>query len=219
MMPTTRHTRVAIIDDDTLIREGLGARMPHIRVVFAAADIAGLRQRGPTPDQVEVVILDLRLNGLAGTGLQGRAAVLYLTSAGYRVLIYTNEQRPLVLVACLAAGARGLVHKTEPLSHLAEALGVISGGRRHVSPAVVGLAEVVGLGGQLDPLSPRQQEVLRARARGETFAAIGRRLYLSPRTVEDHMAQVVHKFADYLATHSAADLERELGLGHGDLLQ
>lgn len=64
---------------------------------------------------------------------------------------------------------------------------------------------------------PRQLEVLRARARGLSYKAIGSAMFLSPKTVEEYMAEVNRKFADYLRDHSPADLERLLGVGQGDL--
>ena len=67
-------------------------------------------------------------------------------------------------------------------------------------------------------LPERQAQVLRARARGEAYKSIATRLYLSPKTVEGYMSDVSKQFADYLADHSEADLERLLGIGPGDLL-
>ena len=51
-------------------------------------------------------------------------------------------------------------------------------------------------------LTPRQLEVLRARARGLSYKAIGSAMFLSPKTVEEYMAEVNRKFADYLRDHS-----------------
>lgn len=83
---------------------------------------------------------------------------------------------------------------------------------------MAGVAEVLAHRGLLPSLPPRQVDVLHGRARGETFAGIARRLHLSERTVESYMREVSLKFADDLATHSPADLERELGLAPEDLL-
>lgn len=60
--------------------------------------------------------------------------------------------------------------------------------------------------------------MLRGRARGETYKAIGARLGIAPKTAEEYMGEVNRRFSDYLRTHSPADLERRLGIGTGDLL-
>ncbi|MFD0538369.1 hypothetical protein ACFQY7_36280 [Actinomadura luteofluorescens] len=111
--------RVAAIDDDTLIRDGLRVLVPGLDVVAAYRDVDGFLAVRP---RVEVVLLDLTLTG-TGTDpvLQGTGAVAALAADGWRVLVYTNERRRAVLVACLNAGARGVVHKAEPLPVLAGA--------------------------------------------------------------------------------------------------
>jgi two-component system nitrate/nitrite response regulator NarL len=149
---------------------------------------------------------------------QGATAVAAVAAAGYRVLIYTNERRRAVLVACLAAGASGVVHKAEPIAELREAITAVAHGEIVITPALVGLAELAERRGGLPTLSPRQRQVLSARARGEPFQSIADRLYISRKTTEEHMAIVTAKFADYLHDHSAADLERQLGFAPGDVL-
>lgn len=216
--PGSRRPRVAVIDDDTLVREAVALRLPDIEVVVQAADLRSFHAAAVPPAGVDVVLLDLRLSGPDGAGVQGRTAVSELAGAGYRVLIYTNDRRPVVLAGCLAAGALGLVHKTEPIGALRSAIDVVVGDGHRISTEVAGVAEVLAHRGLLPSLPPRQVEVLQGRARGETFASIARRLHLSERTVESYMREVGLKFADYLATHSAADLERELGLAPEDLL-
>lgn len=170
------------------------------------------------PVHVDVVLLDLELATSLKRTVQGGAAVRAVSDAGYRVLIYTSEMRRDVLAGCLSLGARGVVGKTEPIDALEHAVRAVAAGQVVMTQTMVGLVEVADRRGLIGGLTTRQREVLSARARGESFQSIGRRLFISARTVEDHWAQVAIKFADYLVDHSAADLERRLGLGPGDLL-
>jgi DNA-binding NarL/FixJ family response regulator len=213
-----RAVRVAVIDDDTLVREGVALRLPEIDVVCEAATVAEFLTRAPGPDEVDVVLLDLRLTPAGRSGVQGRNAVVTLAELGYRVLVYSNDERPIVLAGCLAAGARGFVHKRESAAELREALAVVARGRSRISSEVAGVAEYLANRGYLPTLTPRQVQVLQGRARGESYKRLGRRLGLTDRTVEDYMSQVTDKFSDYFAHHSAADLEHDLGLGPNDLL-
>ena len=141
-----------------------------------------------------------------------------VTNAGYRTLIYTNEQRRGVLAACLAAGAQGVVFKTSTMPALREAVNIVAEGGSAIPTSLAGMVEKYSSQGHLGQLSPRQLEVLRARARDEPFKSIARRLRIDQRTVEDHMYVVTRRFSDYLRTHSLADLEHELGIAPRDLL-
>jgi DNA-binding NarL/FixJ family response regulator len=208
--------RVAVVDDDTIVREGLAALLPHHRVIVACTTVEQLLAESPN---VDLVILDLNLNGRGAIGgRHGAAAVESAREAGYRVLIYTNEHRRIVLAGCLAAGAQGIVHKTEPLDALAAAATAVASDEVVITPALVGLAEVVERRGELPSLSTRQRQVLAGRARGETFRRIARSLGISEKVAHEYMGEVTAKFADYLRSHSPADLERRLGIGAGDLL-
>lgn len=208
--------RVAVVDDDTVVREGLTALLPDDIVAVGYPTVDRLLQESPSAD---LVVLDLSLSGSGGAHVrQGAAGVQAVSRAGYRVLIYTNENRRLVLAGCLGAGAGGIVHKTEPLEAVAHAVRVVAAGGVVVTPALVGLAEVVERYGELPSLSPRQRQVLAGRARGETFRRIARALGISEKMAHEHMGEVTAKFAEYLRTHSPADLERHLGVGAGDLL-
>jgi DNA-binding NarL/FixJ family response regulator len=208
--------RVAAVDDDTLIREGLQTLLCGIEVIATYPDVEHLLQERP---KVDVVLLDLDLTGTGRHGaLQGGRAVSAVAGIGYRVLIYTNERRREVLLACLANGAHGVLHKAEPLSEVEKAINVIAEGHIVITTALTGLAELVQHRGDLPGLSPRQIEILAGRARGEQYKSIAARLYITPRTAEDHMHEVNRKFAHYLRDHSVADLERRLGLAPGDLL-
>jgi DNA-binding NarL/FixJ family response regulator len=208
--------RIAVIDDDTVIRDGLPLLLPQLDFVAAFHHVDALLAAKPAAD---VVLIDLKL---AGTGrapsLQGPHAVHAVVLAGYRALVYTNEVRRTVLVNCLSAGAQGIVHKAEPLAALADSVAIVAEGRIVITRELTGLAELAERRRQLPGLAPREREVLAGRARGESFPSIGKRLHISPQTATGYMDGVKAKFAAYLRDHSPADLERYLGLEPADLI-
>jgi len=216
-MPTERvPIRVASVDDDTIVREALPLMLPSLDFVGSFDSVEAFLNAAP---ECDVVLLDLHMpGGDDGTRIQGGRAVKAACDAGWKVLIYSNENRREVLAGCVAMGARGAVAKSEPMSSVTSAIESVVMGEIVITQAMIGLAEVAERRGELPTLTTRQREILSARARGESFDSIGLRLFISRRTAEDHWAQVTIKFADYLATHSAADLERRLGIGPGDLL-
>lgn len=215
--PSIGDVAVACIDDDTLIREGVTRLLPGVRVVAAFERVEDFLAARP---RVDVVLLDLWLRAPDGESSlrQGAAAVAAVHRAGYRVLIYTNERRRQVLAGCLAAGAQGVIHKSESLETVVESAREVASGRVVITTALAGLAELVERRGGMPHLSPRQVDVLRGRARGETYKSIAARLDIAPKTAEEYMGEVNRRFSDYMRSHSAADLERHLGIGFGDLL-
>ncbi len=208
---------LASIDDDTLIREGIARLLRGVRVVGTYEMVEEFLAARPL---VDVVLLDLWLRTPGGdaTIRQGAAGVAAVHRAGYRVLIYTNERRREVLAGCLAAGAQGVIHKSESLETVVGAVRRVAAGQVVVTTALAGLAEIVERRGGLPHLSPRQVDVLRGRARGETYKSIAARLDIAPKTAEEYMGEVTRRFSDFMRTHSAADLERHLGIGIDDLL-
>ncbi len=215
-MPPLKRVRVAVVDDDTVIRDGLPVLLTGTDVVARYPDVDAFLADAPN---VDVVLLDLTLTGAGTTGvLQGARAVAAVVAAGYRPLIYTNERRRAVLLGVLAAGAAGVAHKAEPMRTLHEQILAVADGQIVITTALVGLAELAERRGELPTLTDRQREILSARARGEPYASIGARLYITVKTAEEHMAVVTNKFAAFLRDHSPADLERQLGIGPGDLL-
>lgn len=207
--------RVALVDDTTIARTGLPLLLDSLDFVGIYPDSEALLADRPEAD---VVILDLNLSRPGNTVVrQGVSAVAACTRAGYRVCVYTVERRRFLLLQCLQAGASGIVHKTDATATLAAALADVAAGSVVITPSLVGLAELADHRHQLPALTPRQREVLSARARGEPFRSIARRLFITEKTAQEHWSVVTEKFTSYLREHSAADLERLLGLDHGSL--
>ena len=212
--------RVAIVDDDTVLREGLPLLLPRSEVVTTCRNVPQLLAIAASGQAVDVVLLDLNLNGLRRPGEpHGRRGVEAVSSAGLSVLIYTSERRPAVLAGCFLAGASGIVHKTEPLEQLQAGVEAVHAGRTVVTTAVAGLLDTIARAGRIKGLTQRQAAVLQGRARGETYAAIGRRLFISARTAEEYMRDVIKKLRGLYDGATAAEIERELGLGPGDLME
>jgi DNA-binding NarL/FixJ family response regulator len=212
------HSRLtaAVIDAETSSRLGLPLLLT--RVAFTGL-YETTEQFLADPRGGAVVVMDLHLGGIGRSPARQRLdAVRAVVDAGYRVCVYTGERTNTVLVAALVAGASGIVHKAESMDQLADALNRVAAGETVVTSAVAGLAELADRRHLIPRLTLRQQQILSARARGEKFESIARRLFISKKVAEEHWAAIAAKFADFLHQHSAADLERLLGLDPGDLL-
>ncbi|MFI6646365.1 DNA-binding response regulator [Streptomyces sp. NPDC050529] len=205
-----------LIEDATAIRLGLPTLLPDITFVATFARTEEALSARPAAD---IILLDLHLtNSGQRNTTQGVAAVTDLVAAGYRVCLYTQEERRFVLAACLAAGARGLIRKSAPLPEVAESIAQFAAGQVVVPQSLIALTELLVRKGSLTILSPRQRQVLAGRARGQTYSEMSRTMHLSESTLRGYWHELAAIAADHLQQTAPADIERSLGLAAGDLL-
>lgn len=188
--------RVAIADDHPLFLDGLRLLLetsPGIEVVAAAADGDELLRKLESV-VADVVVVDLDMPTTGGVEVARRLAGRSPTPA---VLVLTMHDDGQSAVRALGAGARGYVLKgaghgaiVRAVHAVAEGDTVLGGG---VAPAVV-QAAASGRGPRPFPqLSDREAEVLDLVAQGKDNAEIARSLYLSVKTVQNHVSNLLTK--------------------------
>jgi DNA-binding NarL/FixJ family response regulator len=190
--------RVLVADDFPLMRQAVVAALesdPGIHVVGEAADgeEALTRARETHPD---VLLLDLYMPGLSGLGVLSQ---IREEMPDVRVLVMTASEKHESLVQAVGAGAAGYITKRSTVPQLRDAVTTVHGGGAAVSPALTAhllRAFSSGTGGvprSRALLGQRELEVLRLVAEGMTDDEISRRLFISPRTVQAHLARVRDK--------------------------
>jgi DNA-binding NarL/FixJ family response regulator len=191
--------RILLVDDFPLIREGFAAALEHdpgLNVV-AEADNGedGLRlARELCPD---IVVLDLRMPGLGGMAVLER---LRTESPETKVLVVTATEKVQPLLDAVAAGAAGYLTKRVTAEELRQAVITVYGGGSVISPMLAGnlLKEYSRASrGEFSNVRPllgtREHEVLRLVADGRTDKEISEQLYISPRTVQNHLTRIRQK--------------------------
>lgn len=207
---------LAVVDDATAVRESLRMLLPGLSIASTHASVEDLLEARPEAD---VVALDLHLVNTRQPGAaQGVAAIEAVSRAGYTVCVYTQEERPFVLAACLAAGATGVVSKSAPMAETEAAFRAVADGELVCPPSVAGILQMLVERGSPALLSPRQREVLAGRARGLTYAELSRRLFVSESSLRGYWRELTLTVARYLQETSPGDIEHALGLRPGDLL-
>ncbi|GII77247.1 DNA-binding response regulator [Sphaerisporangium rufum] len=188
--------RIAIVDDDPLVRIGLRAVLssePGWQVSAEAGDgRAALALAGGSPPP-DVVLMDIRMPGMDGLEATRRITV---AQDAPRVLVLTTFEVDAYVFDALRAGASGFVLKRVPPKELIEAVRVVASGESLVFPASTrGVIErfAVRTGRPLPELSARERDVLRSLARGRSNAEIAGELFLSVQTVKSHVASVLFK--------------------------
>ena len=192
-------TRIAVVDDHPVVREGLVAALDgkgglEVAGVFSSAEEAIAAGR-----RVDVILLDLELPGMNGLQAIGRlsetAAVLVLTAYGEEV-----EE-------AIRAGAKGYLLKGASLDEIERAIATLAGGGSYIDPRVA--SRLVAPTSQR--LSDREREVLRLVARGQSNKQIATKLRISERTAKFHVTAILNKLgAENRAQAVAIAAERRL---------
>jgi DNA-binding NarL/FixJ family response regulator len=191
-------TRVVLADDDVLLREGLASLLDRsgCEVVGQAGDATELLElvRGHQPD---LVIVDIRMPPDHETEGLDAARVIRAEHPQIGILVLSAHVAVEEAMELLASGVRtGYLLKTRvtDVTHFLESLDRIAEGGSVVDPGLV--QELVSARRKGDPLAeltPREREVLALMAEGRSNAGIGRRLWVTDRTVEKHVHSILSK--------------------------
>jgi DNA-binding NarL/FixJ family response regulator len=196
-MPT-RSLRIALADDDVLLREGLASLLERsgFEVVGQAGDAPGLLElvREHDPD---LAIVDIRMPPAHETEGIEAARVIRKEFPRAGILVLSAHVEVDQAMELLAGGERiGYLLKSRvtDVEHFLESLERIRQGGSVVDPALV--QELVGAQRRDDPLAeltPRERDVLGLMAEGRSNAGIARRLWVTEGTVEKHVHSILLK--------------------------
>ncbi|HVJ98337.1 MAG TPA: response regulator transcription factor [Acidimicrobiia bacterium] len=184
--------RVVLADDHSIWRTGVRADLGELfHVVGEAGDadeaIAVIRREKP-----ELVVCDVNMpNG-------GGIKVVKECGEQTRIVMLTVSEQERDLLDAVSAGAQGYLVKSTPADELRAALLRAANGEPVFSPNLASL--VLGEFRRMskdatgsNPLSDREREVLQYVARGYSYKDIGERLFISPKTVENHVRNILSK--------------------------
>jgi len=191
--------RVALVDDSALFRRGLAMLLTsvgvEVAVQAATAAEALARIAIAIPD---VVVLDIRLPPTFTD--EGLVAAERIRAAhpGVGVLVLSTYAVTGYALRLLQNGARGMGYmlkdRVDDIDALHDALARVVAGELVIDVEIVGrLFDQERRATELDVLSERERDVMKLMAEGRSNVAIGQRLYLSPKTVESHVASLFVK--------------------------
>ena len=188
--------RVFIADDHALVRDGIVAILQaaaDIEIVGTAADgrVALEQIVALSPD---VAILDLSMPEIDGISLTRQILAARPKTAVVILSMHSSAQH---VFQALEAGARSYLLKESAGREIAETVRAVHLGRRHLGGRI---AEIVAEGissrrstSPIESLSNREREILKLVADGLSSAEIGRRLKLSPKTVDTYRSRLMQK--------------------------
>lgn len=201
--------RCIIVDDHTLFREGLK------RVLESEADMQVIGEAANATEAIErvgvlkpdVVLMDIGMPGLSSFEA---ARVIARDFPDTKLMFLTMYEDEEYLLQCLDVGASGYILKDSPAPKLLSAVREVSQGRKYLSPQVLGKLvddlRARSQGPQIvsrsSTLTPREREVVKLIAEGNSVKEIAALLGLSIKTVEAHKFNLMRK----LNIHNKAQL-------------
>ncbi|MEM9807505.1 MAG: response regulator transcription factor [Cyanobacteria bacterium P01_D01_bin.56] len=200
--------RILLVDDQTIIRQGLANLLENqldLQVVGDAANgqeaIELVSTLSGTPKQPDVILMDVRMPVVDGV-----AATKHICAdfPEVNILVLTTFDDTEYVQQAMRWGAKGYLLKQTPIQELVSAIRAVHQGYTHMGPglfektlgspqaseASVVSSEIV-LPEKLSSLSPREQEVLQLITTGLNNREIGEKLFISERTVRNHVTSIL----------------------------
>jgi DNA-binding NarL/FixJ family response regulator len=195
--------KVLLVDDQNLIRQGLKVLLelePDLEVVGEAenGDMALKMVVELNPD---VVLMDVRMPILDGVAATREIKIHF---PNVKVLVLTTFDDDEYVQSALQNGAMGYLLKDTPSEELAIAIRAVNKGYTQLGPGIVKKLMTqfsVSKNHQSSPpppanlveLTPREKEVLRLIATGDSNKEIAKKLYISEGTVKNHVTNILNR--------------------------
>jgi len=203
--------RVAIVEDQASIREGLGFLIGSTKGYACVGTFASVEAALGGLGEADVVLMDIGLPGLSGIEgirlLKGRRPELRFLVLS----VYEEDER---IFQALCAGASGYLLKKTPPARLLEALDDVMAGGAAMSPDVA--ARVLTLFRQFQPpaagdysLTPHELRLVRMLAEGHSYKTAAAELGSSVNTIAFHMRSIYRKLEVHSKSEAVAKALRE----------
>jgi DNA-binding NarL/FixJ family response regulator len=180
--------RLILADDHAIFREGLKALLQHepaVAIVAETSRIDGLAALLDTTP-ADVLLLDLQMERSSLTEIEA-------LSQKIAVVVLTASELVGDALAAIRLGARAVVLKRFAVETLMDAIEQVAAGEVWLPPNVQGQLAARLRDPAANPLSPREEEVVRHVALGLRNADVARRLFISEQTVKTHLNNVFQK--------------------------
>ncbi len=203
-------TRIVIADDHTLVRQSL------VKLVHAESDfeVVGEAERGGAVCETvqrlrpELLVLDINMPDVDGIQV---ATQLRRLLPEVRILFLTMRDDDATIRRVLALGADGYVPKVASTDELLQAIRAVAKGGTYLSPVIARRVMDMAGGRSVSPagqLTQRELEILRLIAAGSRPADVAEKVFLSLKTVKNHLTSVYAKLGVQTAAQAVAEAYR-----------
>jgi DNA-binding NarL/FixJ family response regulator len=209
--------RLLVVDDHTLFRDGLRALFASVQDMQVVGEASTGKQaiEAVVESSPDVVLMDVQMPDL--NGIEATRSILR-ANPSVAVIIVTMVEEDDFIFAAMRAGARGYVLKEADQAELLRAIRAVARGEALFGSAIADrlmgfFARLKHVGSEAFPaLTDREIRVLELIARGYNDARIARQLGISPKTVRNHVSNVLSKLQ--VADRTEAVIRaRQAGMG------
>ena len=200
-----RQIRVMLVDDHEIVRQGIRSlieAVPDYVLCGEAAD-GEAALKAASEVRPDVIVMDVSMPKISGLDVIVELKKLLPST---EILVLTMHDSERIMAQALRAGARGYVHKTETGERLVEALTAVSRHQTYFSPSVSETLLQFYLGSEgeqeVEQLTPRQRQIVKLVAEGNSNKRIAHILKISIKTVETHRSEAMRR----IGAKSSADL-------------
>lgn len=185
-------THILLVDDHPLFRDGLSQMLREVHPAVAVQHAGGVTQalahlsERPRP---ELILLDMTLPDIGGLA----ALELIRQAVEAPLVVVSAVEDPVLVRQCIEAGAMGYITKSSDLAEMKHAFEQMLSGRVYLPAFALaghGLVDAARPD-PLQPLTPRQRDVLRHLVEGKSNKLIARALGISEATVKSHVTVVL----------------------------
>ena len=191
--------RLIVADNHVMFREALSARLGIEHDIEVIGDCGYARDalRLVSDHQANLLLVDVEMPGNPFQTVRE----LVRSNPAVRIIACSPYCADNVIAHCLQAGVHGIVLKTQSTSMLLEAIRTVAGGQQYFSSEVSHRLASGGSAGdsgerpqtKLSNLTPRELEVIRLLAQGQSLKQVAQSLYVSYKTVDSHTYNLMRK--------------------------
>jgi DNA-binding NarL/FixJ family response regulator len=184
--------RVLLVDDHALLRAGVRSRLERESgmVVVGEADTAERAVVMARKLQPDLILLDLLLPRKSG---YDAIPEILAVAPEAKILVVSSQASPSSVRRVLSAGAAGYLPKRSSDRELVTAIRFVTEGAGYVEPELGARLVTPNGSPALEPLSERERDTVHLLALGYTNQEIGKKLFISVRTVDTHRAHIMRK--------------------------
>jgi two-component system, NarL family, response regulator NreC len=203
-------TRVVVVEDHTLVRQSL------VKMVSAEPGFEVVGESGRGDEAVELIarvkpdlaLLDIAMPGGDGLDVAEQAKA---KTPDTRMLFLTMHEDDASIVRAVGLGADGYVLKTASTEELMQALRTVASGSSYLSPRIA--KRIMNLAGSRNSathtrLTERELEILRLLSSGVRPAELAKRLFVSVKTIKNHLTNIYAKLGVQTGTQAVAEAFR-----------